>query len=61
MASQSTTSTDGPLTLHFHDMTRVAGEMIQGSVELNLISAQEDNLDRLRIKFRGTIHSYVTH
>ncbi|KAJ7032777.1 hypothetical protein C8F04DRAFT_1106511 [Mycena alexandri] len=60
MASQSTTSTDGPLTLHFHDMTRVAGEMIQGSVELNLISAQEDNLDRLRIKFRGTIHSKIT-
>ncbi|KAJ7701980.1 hypothetical protein B0H16DRAFT_1705252 [Mycena metata] len=42
-------------------MTRVAGETIQGRVELNLISAQEDKLERLRIKFRGTIHTYVSH
>ncbi|KAJ7747728.1 hypothetical protein B0H16DRAFT_1850113 [Mycena metata] len=33
--------------------------MIQGRVELNLISAQEDKLERLRIKFRGTVHTYL--
>ncbi|KAJ6582152.1 hypothetical protein B0H19DRAFT_1252283 [Mycena capillaripes] len=63
-ASNSTTkslsSTDGPVTLHFEDITRVAGETIHGRVELNVALAQEDNLEHLRIKFRGTIHTKIT-
>jgi hypothetical protein len=59
MSKRSTSSTDGPLTLHFNELTRVAGETITGRVDLNVALAQEDNLEQLRIKFRGTIHSYV--
>ncbi|KAF7362344.1 Arrestin-N domain-containing protein [Mycena venus] len=60
MASQSTKSTDGPVTLHFQDITRVAGETITGCVDLNVALAQEDHLEHLRIKFKGTIHSKIT-
>ncbi|KAF8169017.1 hypothetical protein K438DRAFT_1685204 [Mycena galopus ATCC 62051] len=60
MASQkSTLSTDGPVTLHFHDITRVAGETITGSVDLNVALAQEDNLEHLRIEFKGSIHCKI--
>ncbi|KAJ7072767.1 hypothetical protein C8F01DRAFT_1105149 [Mycena amicta] len=44
-------SSDGPLTLHFDDITRVAGETIQGSIEVNLPLAQEDNLQEIRVNF----------
>ncbi|KAJ7017581.1 hypothetical protein C8F04DRAFT_1333056, partial [Mycena alexandri] len=47
------------VTLHFQDITRVAGETIQGHVELNVALAQGDSLEQLRIKFKGTIHSIV--
>ncbi|KAJ7198577.1 hypothetical protein GGX14DRAFT_666099 [Mycena pura] len=60
MAPGSTVSTDGPLALHFQDITRVAGETLQGRVDLNVQLAQEDNLEHLRIKFRGTIHTKIT-
>ncbi|KAJ6589978.1 hypothetical protein DFH09DRAFT_220110 [Mycena vulgaris] len=61
MASKDATSqTDGPVTLHFQDITRVAGETIHGRVDLNVALAQEDNLEHLRIKFRGTIHTKIT-
>ncbi|KAJ7496802.1 hypothetical protein FB451DRAFT_1119777 [Mycena latifolia] len=61
MASDDTTSqTDGPVTLHFQNLTRVAGETIHGSVDLNLALAQEDNLEHLRIKLRGTIRTQIT-
>ncbi|KAJ7188809.1 hypothetical protein C8R46DRAFT_1243942 [Mycena filopes] len=60
MASKSITSSDGPVTLHFQDITRVAGETIQGHVELNVLAAREDNLERVRIKFRGAIHTKIT-
>ncbi|KAJ6479179.1 hypothetical protein DFH09DRAFT_1056192 [Mycena vulgaris] len=61
MASTNTPSeTDGPVTLHFQDITRVAGETIHGRVELNVALAQKANLTHLRIKFRGTIYTYVS-
>ncbi|KAJ6478046.1 hypothetical protein C8R47DRAFT_1139217, partial [Mycena vitilis] len=60
LESKSLSSTDGPITLHFQDITRVAGETIHGRVDLNMALAQEDNLERLRIKFRGIIHAKIT-
>ncbi|KAJ7099460.1 hypothetical protein B0H15DRAFT_547612 [Mycena belliarum] len=51
--------TDGPITLFFEDFTRIAGETIQGRVVLDVASAQEDNLELLRIKFRGTIRTQI--
>ncbi|KAJ7807874.1 hypothetical protein B0H14DRAFT_3152335 [Mycena olivaceomarginata] len=60
MASKSTPSTDGPVTLHFHDITRVAGETITGRVDLNVTLAQEDKLEHLRIKFKGIVHGHLT-
>ncbi|KAJ6497529.1 hypothetical protein C8R45DRAFT_983242 [Mycena sanguinolenta] len=59
MTSKSTPSTDGPVTLHFHDITRVAGETITGRVDLNVAQAQVDNLEHLRVKFKGTIHCKI--
>ncbi|KAJ7807875.1 hypothetical protein B0H14DRAFT_1529629 [Mycena olivaceomarginata] len=56
MASTSTPSTDGPVTLFFRDITRVAGETITGQVDLNVAHAQEDNLEHLQIRLKGTIH-----
>jgi hypothetical protein len=61
MASKSTMSTDGPVTLHFHDITRVAGETIIGRVDLNVTLAQEDKLEHLQIKFKGIVHGYVPY
>ncbi|KAJ7350650.1 hypothetical protein DFH08DRAFT_862029 [Mycena albidolilacea] len=60
MASTSTPSTDGPVTLFFHDITRVAGETITGQVDLNVAHAQEDNLEHLQIRLKGTIHCKIT-
>ncbi|KAJ7648624.1 hypothetical protein DFH06DRAFT_1423208 [Mycena polygramma] len=60
LESKSLSSTDGPITLHFQDITRVAGETIHGRVDLDMALAQEDNLEHLRIKFRGIIHAKIT-
>ncbi|KAJ7104549.1 hypothetical protein C8R43DRAFT_1140986 [Mycena crocata] len=60
MASKIITTTDGPVTLHFQDITRVAGEMMQGRVDLNVALALEDKLEHVRIKFRGAIHTCIT-
>ncbi|KAJ7125226.1 hypothetical protein C8R44DRAFT_703420 [Mycena epipterygia] len=61
MAAQNPAlESDGPIALHFQDLTRVAGETIQGRVDLNVALAQEENLEHLRIKFRGAMHSKIT-
>ncbi|KAJ6582159.1 hypothetical protein B0H19DRAFT_1061605 [Mycena capillaripes] len=60
LPTKSLPSTDGPVTLHFEDITRVAGETIHGRVELNVALAQKDNLEHLRIKFRGTIQTHIS-
>ncbi|KAJ7188808.1 hypothetical protein C8R46DRAFT_1243938 [Mycena filopes] len=59
VASKVIPTTDGPVTLHFQDFTRVAGETLHGHVELNFALAQADNLEHLRIAFKGTIHSEI--
>jgi hypothetical protein len=49
-----------PITLHFQNVVRVAGETIAGSVDLNLGLAQEEHIEELRIKFRGATTTYVS-
>ncbi|KAJ7287061.1 hypothetical protein C8J57DRAFT_1282699 [Mycena rebaudengoi] len=46
-------SSNEAISLHFQDLVRVAGEIIQGRVDLNVALAQEDNIEHLRIKLRG--------
>ncbi|KAJ6497531.1 hypothetical protein C8R45DRAFT_983269 [Mycena sanguinolenta] len=60
MVPQTTVSADGPITLHFRNITRIAGETITGRVDLNVAQAQEDNLEHLRIIFKGTMNCKVT-
>ncbi|KAJ7202334.1 hypothetical protein GGX14DRAFT_654253 [Mycena pura] len=55
-----TESIAGPLTLHFQDVTRVAGETLQGRVDLNIQLAKEDRLEHVWITFRGKIHTSIT-
>ncbi|KAJ7270091.1 hypothetical protein B0H12DRAFT_1094481 [Mycena haematopus] len=58
--SKGLPSTDGPITLHFHNVTRMAAETITGRVDLNVALAQEDHLEHLRIIFKGTMNCKVT-
>ncbi|KAJ7072747.1 hypothetical protein C8F01DRAFT_1076633 [Mycena amicta] len=53
-------SEDGALTLQFQDITRVAGETLQGLVRVNVQLAQDDNIEQVRVKFRGSIHTSIT-
>jgi hypothetical protein len=46
-------------TLHFPDIVRVAGEIVQGHVELNLRKALDEKVENVRIKLRGSIVTYV--
>ncbi|KAJ7287062.1 hypothetical protein C8J57DRAFT_1707461 [Mycena rebaudengoi] len=55
----STHSTSEPISLHFQDHVRVAGEVIQGRVDLNVALAQKDGIEHLRIKFRGSIETTI--
>ncbi|KAJ7287049.1 hypothetical protein C8J57DRAFT_1282661 [Mycena rebaudengoi] len=53
-------SSSEAISLQFQDLVRVAGEIIQGRVDLNVALAQEDNIEHLRIKLRGSIHTTIT-
>lgn len=46
--------------LHFPDAVRVAGETIQGRVELNVALAQEEGIESLCINLSGSIVTYAT-
>ncbi|KAK7039593.1 arrestin-N domain-containing protein [Favolaschia claudopus] len=48
------------IVLHFQDVVRVAGETITGSIDLNLRLAQEERIEKLRIKYRGVISTRIT-
>ncbi|KAK7057660.1 hypothetical protein R3P38DRAFT_1182900 [Favolaschia claudopus] len=61
MSLRGTSSfTDGPVTLHLPDITRVAGETISGQVDVNVAQAQEDNMEDVTVKFKGNIHCRIT-
>jgi hypothetical protein len=44
-----------PITLHFQNIVRIAGESIEGRVDLNVALAQDDHIEHLRIKLRGAL------
>ncbi|KAJ6631466.1 hypothetical protein B0H10DRAFT_2207122 [Mycena sp. CBHHK59/15] len=48
------------ITLHFPEFVRVAGEVLQGHVDLNVALAKEDKIEKLYIKFRGSIVTKIT-
>ena len=47
------------LTLHFPDIVRVAGETVQGYVDINVPMAKQDKVENVRVKLRGAIVTYV--
>ncbi|KAJ7496759.1 hypothetical protein FB451DRAFT_1208704 [Mycena latifolia] len=53
-------SSPQPITLHFQDLVRVAGETIEGRVDLDVSLAQEDHIEQLRVKLRGSITTKIT-
>ncbi|KAF7289327.1 Arrestin-N domain-containing protein [Mycena indigotica] len=53
-------STDGPLTLQFQNITRVAGETVQGVINIDYRQVEDDNLEELRVKFRGASNTQIT-
>ncbi|KAF8132168.1 hypothetical protein K438DRAFT_2031855 [Mycena galopus ATCC 62051] len=58
MASDS--SSIKPITLHFQNVVRVAGETIEGRVDLNESLAREDGIEHLRIEMRGVVKTRIT-
>ncbi|KAJ6451701.1 hypothetical protein C8R47DRAFT_299037 [Mycena vitilis] len=58
MASSSSTQPH-PITLHFQNLVRVAGETIEGRVDLNVPLALKDGIEHLRIEMRGVIKTQI--
>lgn len=50
---------DERLALHFPDFFRIAGEVLQGQVDVNVPTAKKDNIKNVRVKLRGAIVTYV--
>ncbi|KAF7297989.1 Arrestin-N domain-containing protein [Mycena chlorophos] len=48
------------ITLHFPEFVRVAGEVLQGHIDLDLGAAGEDKIDEVHIKLRGSIVTRIT-
>ncbi|KAJ6451707.1 hypothetical protein C8R47DRAFT_1229712 [Mycena vitilis] len=57
MASSS--SQPHPITLHFQNHVRVAGETIKSRVDLNVPLALKDGIEHLRIEMRGVIKTQI--
>ncbi|KAJ7066306.1 hypothetical protein C8F01DRAFT_1346526 [Mycena amicta] len=48
------------LSLQFQNITRIAGETLKGLVHVNVQLAKEDHIERVKVKFRGSIHTSIT-
>ncbi|KAF8146959.1 hypothetical protein K438DRAFT_1868348 [Mycena galopus ATCC 62051] len=57
MASDS--SSIQPITLHFQNLVRVAGEAIEGRVDLHVPLAHKDGIEQLQIEMRGVIKTRI--
>jgi hypothetical protein len=42
-----------PFILHFHSRNYFPGERVEGTVEINILLAKRDNIDRIRIILKG--------
>lgn len=47
------------ITLHLPTHLRVAGQTITGSVDVNVVFAQKENIDTVRVKLRGSVKTYA--
>jgi hypothetical protein len=59
MASTSSDPQQQPITLHFQNLVRVAGETIEGCVDLHVPLLRKDGIENLRIEMQGVIKTYV--
>jgi hypothetical protein len=59
MASTSSDTQPQPITLHFQNLVRVAGETIEGCVDLHVPLLRKDGIENLRIEMQGVIKTYV--
>ncbi|KAJ7871521.1 hypothetical protein B0H14DRAFT_218794 [Mycena olivaceomarginata] len=48
------------ILLHLQNRVRIAGELLQGHVELNVPLALEDGIQAVRVKLRGSIYVEIT-
>ncbi|KAJ7435167.1 hypothetical protein B0H11DRAFT_1937875 [Mycena galericulata] len=48
------------ITLYFQDIVRITGETLVGYVDLNVALAQEEHIEQLSIKLRGSLTTTIT-
>jgi Fe-S cluster biogenesis protein NfuA len=48
------------ISLNFPQTVRVAGETLHGTVDIDVMAAQEDDIEHVKIKFRGAIQTCVS-
>ncbi|KAJ7756803.1 hypothetical protein DFH07DRAFT_885143 [Mycena maculata] len=48
------------VSLHFQNRIRIAGEVLQGHIELNVPLALQDGIEHVRVKLRGSIYVEIT-
>ncbi|KAJ7869223.1 hypothetical protein B0H14DRAFT_3440925 [Mycena olivaceomarginata] len=58
MASTSSDPQQQPITLHFQNLIRVAGETIEGCVDLHIPLLRKDGIENLRIEMQGIARMY---
>ncbi|KAJ7359077.1 hypothetical protein DFH08DRAFT_1074650 [Mycena albidolilacea] len=59
MASTSSDPQPQPITLHFQNLVRVAGETIEGRVDLHVPLLRKDGIGNLRIEMQGVIKTQI--
>ncbi|KAJ7300754.1 hypothetical protein DFH08DRAFT_907930 [Mycena albidolilacea] len=59
MASTSSDPQQQPITLHFQNLVRVAGETIEGCVDLHVPLLRKDGIENLRIEMQGVIKTQI--
>ncbi|KAF7344443.1 Arrestin-N domain-containing protein [Mycena sanguinolenta] len=52
-------SSTQPITLHFQDIVRVAGEVIEGRVDVHVPLTRKDGIDRVRIDLQGIMNTRI--
>ncbi|KAJ7223745.1 hypothetical protein B0H12DRAFT_1150561 [Mycena haematopus] len=58
-SSSSDSSSIQPITLHFQNVVRVAGEIIEGRVDFHVPLMQKDGIEHLRIELLGVIKTGI--
>jgi hypothetical protein len=45
------------ISLNFPQAVRIAGEVLHGTVDIDVMAAQEDDIEHIKVKFRGSIQT----